>query len=129
MTHERAPESLAKEIWFYSLERRAQSTALRRATTAMTVVAVVLLLVSLIERHAVAGAIAAVAGVVTLEVAGYLRAERQKRAILAQLQAGANPQLVDAVGSDYPNRRVLLVALAVAAVAGLATFVVIGLLP
>lgn len=126
--HERAPESLAKEIWFYSLERRAQSAALRRVSTALTVIAVVLLLVSLIQLYAIAGAFAAVAAVVTLEVAGYLRGERQKRSILAQLQAGENPQLVDAVGSVYANRTVILVALAVAVAAGLATLLVVGVL-
>ena len=126
--HERAPESLAKEIWFYSLERRAQSTTLRRVTTLLTAVAVVLLLVSLVQLYAAAGAIAAVAAVITLEVAGYRRGERQKKSILAQLQAGENPQLVDVVGSTLPNRTVILVALAVAVVAGLVAFLIIGAL-
>ena len=124
--HERAPESLAKEIWFYSLERRAQSSALRRVTTALTVVAVVLVLAALIQLYALVGAIAAVAAVITLEVAGFVRGERQKKSILAQLNGGANPQLVDAVGSAYPNRTAMLVALALAVVAGATALLVIG---
>ena len=126
MTHERAPESLAKEIWFYSLERRAQSATLRRVTTVLTVIAVVLLIGSLIQLYALAGAVAAVAAVVTLEVAGYLRGTRQKTSILVQLNAGANPQLVDATGTAYPNRSVILVAVAIAIVVALVTLLVIG---
>jgi len=124
--HERAPESLAKEIWFYSLERRAQSATLRRVTTALTVIAVALMIGALLQRYAVVGAIAAVAAVITLEVAGFRRGEAQKKSILAQLQAGENPQLVDAVGAAAPNRSVLLVALVVAVVAAATTLLVIG---
>ena len=124
--HERAPESLAKEIWFYSLERRAQSATLRRVTTALTVIAVALMIGALLQRYAVVGAIAAVAAVITLEVAGFRRGETQKKSILAQLQAGENPQLVDAVGAAAPNRSVLLVALVVAVVAAATTLLVIG---
>lgn len=120
MSHERPPEQLSKEIWFYSLERRRQSTVLRRVSIALTVVAIVLVFV------AIAGAIAAVAAAVTLEVAGYLRGQRQKAAILAQLRAGANPQLVDAVGTALPNRSVLLLALAVAAVVAALGLLIIG---
>ena len=124
--HERAPESLAKEIWFYSLERRAQSATLRRVTTALTVIAVALMIGALLQRYAVVGAIAAVAAVITLEVAGFRRGEAQKKSILAQLRAGENPQLVDAVGAAAPNRSVLLVALVVAVVAAATTLLVIG---
>ena len=123
MTRERPPEQLCKEIWFYSLERRRQSTVLRRVSIVLTVVAIVLVFVVL------TAAIAAAAAVVTLEVAGYLRGQRQKAAILAQLRAGANPQLVDAVGTIYPNRAVMLLALAVAVAVGLISLVVIGQLP
>ena len=126
MSHERAPESLAKEIWFYSLERRAQSATLRRVTTALTVIAVALMIGALLQRYAVVGAIAVVAAVITLEVAGFRRGEAQKKSILAQLQAGENPQLVDAVGAAAPNRSVLLVALVVAVVAAATTLLVIG---
>ena len=124
--HERAPESLAKEIWFYSLERRAQSATLRRVTTALTVIAVALMIGALLQRYAVVGAIAAVAAVITLEVAGFRRGEAQKKSILAQLRAGENPQHVDAVGAAAPNRSVLLVALVVAVVAAATTLLVIG---
>ena len=120
MTHERPPEQLSKEIWFYSLERRRQSTALRRVSIALAVIAVVLVFAVL------AAALAAVAAVVTLEGAGYLRGQRQRAAILAQLRDGTNPQLVDAVGAAYPNRAVILLALAVAVAVGLASLLVIG---
>lgn len=120
MTRERPPEQLSKEIWFYSLERRRQSTVLRRVSIALTVLAIVLVFVVL------AAAIAAAAAVVTLEVAGYVRGQRQKAAILAQLRDGANPQLVDAVGTTLPNRSVLLLALAVAVVVAALSFLIIG---
>ena len=110
MTHVRPPEQLSKEIWFYSLERRRQSTVLRRVSIVLIVAAVVLAFVLL------AAALAAAAAVVTIEVAAYMRGQGQKAAILAQLRDGANPQLVDAVGTALPNRSVLLLALAVAVV-------------
>ncbi len=126
MPHHRDPDSLAKEIWFYSLPRRSQSAALRRLAIVLSAVAVVLILAALIQPHAVVGAVAAVGAVVTLEVTGRLRGRRQRTQILEQLQAGVNPQLVDAVGSAYPNRRVILVALAVAVAAGAVALLVIG---
>jgi len=118
--HTRDPESLSNELWFYSLERRRQSTDLRRASIAVTVVAIVLVFI------VVAGSIAAVAAAVTIEVAAYLRGQRQKAAILAQLREGANPQLVDPVGSTLPNRSVLLLALAVAVVVAALSLLIIG---
>ena len=120
MTHERPPEQLSKEIWFYSLERRRQSTVLRRVNIVLIVAAVVLAFVLL------AAALAAAAAVVTIEVAAYMRGQGQKAAILAQLRAGANPQLVDAVGTALPNRSVLLLALAVAAVVAALSLLIIG---
>ena len=126
MTHERAPESLAKEIWFYSLERRAQSATLRRLAIVLAAVAVLLLLGTAIQAYLIAGAVAAAAAAVTLEVAGVLRGGRQRAAILAQLHAGANPQLVDATGAAPSNRTVILVAVAVAIVGGLVSVLVIG---
>ena len=118
--HQRPPEQLAKEIWFYSLPRRAQSTVLRRVSIALAAIAVVLLLVSMWQL-----ALAAFAAALTLEIAGRLRGARQKKSILAQLQGGANPQLVDAVVGGVGNRSLILIALAVAAAAA---FLTIGLL-
>ena len=123
--HERAPESLAKEIWFYSLERRAQSAVLRRIGIVATALAVVLLLLALFSLPPLAAALGAVAAVVVLEAAGFVRAGRQRAAILAQLHDGANPQLVDAVGRSLPNRTVILAALAVAVVVGLVALLII----
>ncbi len=93
---------------------------LRRVSIALAALAVVLLLVSMWQL-----ALAACAAAVTLEIAGRLRGRRQKASILAQLQGGANPQLVDAVAAGPGNRFIILIALAVAAVAALLT---IGLL-
>ena len=93
---------------------------LRRVSVVLIVAAVVLVFVLL------AGAIAAVAAAVTIEVAAYLRGQRQKAAILAQLRDGANPQLVDAVGSTLPNRSVLLLAFAVAVVVAALSLLIIG---
>jgi hypothetical protein len=107
MPHERDPQSLAKETWFYSLPRRSQSATLRRATIVLFAVAVVLILAATIQLVLAAGAVAAIAGVVTLEVAGYLRGRRQRRDILVQLAEGTNPQLLDAVGASLPNRLVI----------------------
>ena len=112
MSHERPPEQ--------------QSTVLRRVAIALTVVAVLLLIASTVQLLAAAGAAAAVAAVATLEVAAYVRGNRQKQSILGQLRGGANPQLVDAVGTTLPNRMVLLLALAVAAVVAAVGFLIIG---
>jgi hypothetical protein len=126
--HERAPESLAKEIWFYSLERRAQTTTLRRAAVALVVVALILLMAATIQVSAAAAAIGAVATAVTLGVGNYLRSGRQQKSILAQLEQGANPQLVDATGSALANRSIVLLAAAIGVVAAVIALLAIGLL-
>ena len=115
-THQREPESLAREIWFYSLERRAQSTLLRRVATVFSVAAVIFLVVAMAKLAAAAGAIALVAAVFVLEFGAYVRGTRQKRSVLAQLQSGANTQTVDAVGQSLPNRTLIVLAVVVAAV-------------
>ena len=126
MPHERDPESLAKETWFYSLPRRAQSATLRRVTIVLTAVAVVLILAATIQLVLAAGAVAAVAGVVTLEVVGYLRGRRQRREILAQLAEGTSPQLLDAVGASLPNRLVIPIAFGIGVAAGAIALLVIA---
>jgi hypothetical protein len=123
---QRPPEQLAKEIWFYSLQRRARSATLRRVSITVTVIAVLLAFGALLQLPTAAGALGAVATVLVLETAGYLRASRQKALILAQLREGANPQLVDSVGSAYPNRSVILVAAACGIAAGVVSALLMG---
>lgn len=124
--HQRPPEQLAKELWFYSLERRAQTVVLRRTTIALSVAAVLFIFAAAMQPLATAGALGLVAAVGTLETAIFVRAEAQKKSVLAQLRAGGNPQRVDAVGQRFANRAVLFVALGVAIVVAAISILVIN---
>jgi hypothetical protein len=125
---QRPPEELAPEIWFYSLERRAQTALLRRVTLAMAVTAGVAVIGAVTLPSSAAIAAGAVAAVIVIQAAALARARRQKTSILAQLQRGDNPQTIDTVGTSIPNRSVLLVALAAAVAVWVAGLLIIGAL-